>query len=60
MKLWLSESKNELEMRREAINCKTTYFSNMVVYYIQNGRPTIKMISIDREQLDNAKQQLEK
>lgn len=60
MKLWLSESKNELEMRREAINCKTTYFSNMVVYYIQNGRPTIKMISIDREQLDNAKQRLEK
>lgn len=59
MKSWLSESKNELEMRREAINCKTAYFSNMIVYYVDDGKPTIKMISIDRQQLDNARQQLE-
>ena len=46
-------------MRREAINCKTAYFSNMIVYYVDDGKPTIKMISIDRQQLDNARQQLE-
>lgn len=58
MKSWLSKSKNELEMRQEAINCKINYFSNMVVYYTQNGIPTIKMISIDRYQLDEARSRL--
>ena len=58
LKSWLSKSKDELEMRREAINCKAAYFSNMVVYYTKNGLPTIKMISIDRDQLDEARRRL--
>ena len=58
LKSWLSKSKDELEMRREAINCKAAYFSNMVVYYTKNGLPTIKMISIDRYQLDEARRRL--
>ena len=58
MKSWLSKSKNELEMRQEAINCKKNHFSNMVVYYVKNGIPTIKMISIDRYQLDEARNRL--
>ena len=45
-------------MRREAINCKAAYFSNMVVYYTKNGLPTIKMISIDKYQLDEARRRL--
>lgn len=58
LKSWLSKSKDELEMRREAINFKAAYFSNMVVYYTKNGLPTIKMISIDRYQLDEARRRL--
>ena len=58
MKIWLSKSENELEMRQEAINCKASYFSNMVVYYMNDGMPAIKMISIDRDQLDEARRRL--
>lgn len=58
LKSWLSKSNDELEMRREAINCKASYFSNMVVYYSKNGLPTIKMISIDRYRLDEARRRL--
>lgn len=59
LKSWLKKSNDELEMRQEAINCKATYFSNMVVYYTEYGLPTIKMISIDRYHLDEARRRLD-
>ena len=52
--LWLNKSTDELEMKREAINCKANLLSNMVVYYTEHGQPVIKMISIDRFQLEDA------
>ena len=54
MKLWLDNASNELEMKKEAINCKANFFSNMIVYYSEFGRPVIKMISIDKYQLEQA------
>lgn len=54
IKTWLSKSTNELEMKREAINCKANFLSNMVVYYANHGQPAIKMISINRFQLKDA------
>ena len=54
LKMWLNKSTGELEMKREAINCKAHFFSNMVVYYTDCGQPAIKMISIDRFQLEEA------
>ncbi len=58
LKSWLGKSKDELAMRKEAINCKVTYFSNMVVYYTKDYLPTIKMISINRYWLDEARRRL--
>ena len=58
MELWLNNSVNELDMKRNAINCKTEFFSNMVIYYQLYGRPQIKMISIDREKLREAQERL--
>ena len=46
---------NEFEMRKEAINCKEKLLSNMIVYYIDNNCPTIKMISIDKSKLEEAR-----
>lgn len=40
-------------MKREAINCKANLLSNMVVYYTEDGQPAIKMISINRFQLED-------
>ena len=54
LKEWLNKSTDELEMKREAINCKANLLSNMVVYYTKHGQPVIKMISIDRFQLEDA------
>ena len=54
LKMWLNKSTDELEMKREAVNCKANFFSNMVVYYTDYGQPSIKMISIDRFQLEEA------
>lgn len=54
LKMWLNKSTDELEMKREAINCKANFLSNMVVYYTEHGQPAIKMISIDRFQLEDA------
>ena len=54
LKEWLNKSADELEMKREAINCKANLLSNMVVYYTEHGQPVIKMISIDRFQLEDA------
>ena len=58
MKQWLVNATNDLEMKREAINCKASYLSNMIVYYAEYGRPFVKMISIDRNELEKAKKEL--
>lgn len=58
MEAWLDNSVNELDMRKEAVNCKATFLSNMVVYYMHYGIPTIRMISINKEELENARQRI--
>ena len=58
-KIWISNSSNEIEMRKEAINCKQNYLSSMVVYYREYGQPMIKMISINQNALREAEQRLE-
>lgn len=55
MKQWLENATNDLEMKREAINCKANFLSNMIVYYTEFGRPFVKMISIDRYELEKAR-----
>lgn len=57
-KQWLSNVTNEFEMRKEAINCKEKLMSNMIAYYVEDDYPTIKMISIDRMKLEEAKARL--
>lgn len=54
LKTWLGKSTNELDMKKEALHCKANFLSNMVVYYTEYGQPAIKMISIDRYQLEEA------
>lgn len=55
---WLNNVSNEIDKRKEALNCKEEYMSNMIVYYKENNRPTIKMISINRGRLEEAKRRL--
>ena len=57
---WLNNVHNDLELRKEAIRCKYQYLSSMVVYYINNFMPKIKMISIDKYELDKAYKKLNK
>ncbi len=57
---WLYNVHSELELRKEAIRCKTQYLSSMVVYYAENFMPKIKMISIDKYELDKAYKKLNK
>ena len=59
MKQWLSNATNDLEMKKEALNCKASFFSNMIVYYVEHARPIAKMISIDKYGLERAKKELE-
>ena len=54
LKTWLDKSTNELGMKIEALHCKASFLSNMVVYYVKHDQPAIKMISIDRSQLEDA------
>lgn len=54
MKLWLNNVSNELDMKKGAINCKASSLSNMIVYYTIFGQPVIKMISINKFQLEEA------
>lgn len=54
LKVWLDKSTDELQMKQEAIYCKANFLSNMLVYYTDNGQPAIKMISIDRFELEDA------
>ena len=58
MKEWLNGAKNNMELRKGAIYYKANYFSNMIVYYTQNGHVCIKMISINRDALEEAKEML--
>ncbi|WP_102050150.1 hypothetical protein [Pygmaiobacter massiliensis] len=58
LKLWLDNAKNELEMKKEAINCKASFFANMIVYFTEHSRPVIKMISIDKYELERARESL--
>lgn len=44
--------------RREAISLKEKYMSNMIVYYSQNGKSSIGMISIDESHIEEAKERL--
>ena len=54
---WL-DNLNGNDLRENAINCKANYLSNMVVYYFKDYKPTIKMISIDKWALEEAKRNL--
>lgn len=58
MRLWLDNASNDLEMKKEAINCKASFLSNMVVYYTEHSLPVIKMISIDKYELEKARENL--
>lgn len=58
MKKWISDSQDDLRIRKTAINCKENDLSNMIVYYQKDNKPQIKMISIDRSALEHAKQLL--
>ena len=60
LKTWLNNSNDELQMKQEAIHCKEEFLSNMVVYYTVYGQPAIKMISIDRFELEEAMQELQR
>lgn len=58
LKLWLDNAKNELEMKKEAINCKASFLANMIVYFTESSRPVIKMISIDKYELERVRKSL--
>ena len=58
MEQWLANVTNEFEMRKEAINCKEEYLSNMLVYYKENEKPAVSMISINQHRLKEAKERL--
>ena len=60
MKQWLKNATDELNMKKEAVNCKATFLSNMVVYYTEHGRPVIRMISIDKYEIEEARMALER
>ena len=59
MRLWLAGVSDDLDLKVSALNCKEKILSNMVVYYRKNGKPRIKMLSIDRGALEEAKRRLE-
>lgn len=54
---WLNNLDGK-SLRENAIYYKANYLSNMVVYYFQDYKPTIKMISIDRWALEEATRNL--
>ena len=60
LKQWLEHASNELDTKKSAINCKASFFSNMVVYYVEHYQPRIHMISIDRYALEDARKQLDR
>lgn len=58
-KIWLSNASSEIDQKKDAIYCKMNYLSNMVVYYREYDKPTIKMLSINQEILQYALDALE-
>ena len=59
MKIWLNSSTNELELKREAIYCKENHLSSMLVYFRKNNQPMVKMITVNRWELERARAHLE-
>lgn len=59
LKNWLSGSSDEITMKSKALNCKADYMANMIVYFTDHEEPAIKMISIEKSQLEEAKRCLE-
>lgn len=59
-RLWLGKSTDELSRKKEALHCKTEFFSNMLVYYrdLESDVPAIRMISIDGYELEQAMERL--
>lgn len=55
---WLYNAHSELELRKEAIRCKAQYLSSMVVYYVEDFKSKIKMISIDKYELEKVYRKL--
>lgn len=58
LKQWISNSSNDLELKKWAIDCKYRDFSNMIVYYYDGSEPMVKMISINKDRLNEAKEAL--
>lgn len=58
MKIWLKGSADDLVLKKEATNCKAGLLSSMIVYYTNYCLPTVKMISIDKYDLEQARQRL--
>lgn len=58
LKQWINNMSTDLERRREAISLKEKFMSNMIVYYSQNGKPSIGMISIDKLHIEDVKKRL--
>lgn len=58
LKQWINNMSSDFERKREALNIKEKYMSNMIVYYAEDDKPSIGMISIDQIQLDDAKERL--
>lgn len=56
---WINNMSTDLECKREAINIKEKYMSNMIVYYVEDGKSSIGMISISKSQLEDAKERLQ-
>lgn len=59
MKKWLNNSTSDLELKKEAINCKAGLLSNMIVYYSNYCLPAVKMISIDKYELKESQRKFE-
>ena len=58
LQCWLAKSKDELDLKIEALYRKTEDMSRMVVYYRHRGAPKIKMLSINKDSLEEAMQRL--
>ena len=56
-KQWISNS-SEDTLKENAIVCKQDFMSSIVVYYVNDCKSCIKMISIDKDSLRNAKNAL--
>ena len=58
LKQWLDNVSDEFDKRKEAIYCKAEHMSSMIVYYKEHNRSTIKMISINKHGLEEAKRSM--